>query len=81
VLTLEVDFVWSERYHGKAESFWVWVEDGENEYIYHAEHIVISKRENRHSREIEVTIPVREPLPPQVSIKPKWEVLNPTFLY
>lgn len=29
-LNLQVDFVWSDRFHGKAEPFWVWVEDGEN---------------------------------------------------
>ncbi|KAJ1427305.1 Sec63 Brl domain-containing protein, partial [Ochromonadaceae sp. CCMP2298] len=69
VLTLRVDFQWAERYHRNAEPFWVWVEDGENEYIYHAEHVIISKREIGSSREIEVTIPVREPLPPQYYVR------------
>lgn len=41
-LTLECDFVWSERYHGFSEPFWIWIEDSHNEYIYHTEYISIS---------------------------------------
>jgi activating signal cointegrator complex subunit 3 len=69
LLTLRADFEWSERYHGPAEAFWVWVEDGESEYIYHAEHVIISRRERSERRELEVTIPVREPLPPQYYVR------------
>ncbi len=69
VLTLGIDFEWNDRYHGSAEAFWIWVEDGENEYIYHAEHILITKKDSHTPREIEVTIPVREPLPPQYYVR------------
>lgn len=42
---------------------------GDNEYIYHSEHVLINKREMNKPREIEVTIPIREPLPSQYYIR------------
>ena len=39
-LTLTADFEWSDRYHGAfAEPFYVWVEDGESEFVYHSEQV------------------------------------------
>lgn len=36
-LTLTATFDWVDRHHGGAEPFWIWVEDTENEHIYHKE--------------------------------------------
>lgn len=40
-LQVTSDFDWSDRDHRGAEPFWIWVEDGENEYIYHAESFLL----------------------------------------
>lgn len=68
-LSLTCAFTWSDRYHGKTESFWLWIEDGENEYIYHAEQILISKKQRGEVRKVEATIPIREPVPPQYYVR------------
>ena len=38
-LLLTPAFEWSDRIHGSVEPWWVWVEDGENEHIYHSEYV------------------------------------------
>ena len=62
-------FELSDRYHGQAEPFWVWVEDGENEYIYHSEQFMLTKKQKDAPHRLEFNIPVREPLPPQYYIR------------
>lgn len=42
-LTLTPSFEWSDRQHGGAEPWWLWVEDTENEHIYHKELWLLSK--------------------------------------
>ncbi|OQS02858.1 hypothetical protein THRCLA_04811 [Thraustotheca clavata] len=37
------DFEWDDKYHGKVESWWVWVEDEAS--IYHSEHVLIHKQQ------------------------------------
>jgi hypothetical protein len=68
-LSLFVDFQWSERYHGTAEPFWVWVEDGENEFIYHHEYVLISRKQAGAEHKLEFVIPVRDPMPPQYYVR------------
>lgn len=68
-LTITPSFTWIDRYHGYGESFWIWVEDGENEYIYHAEQFTLAKKQYNEIKFMEFTIPVRDPLPPQYYIK------------
>ena len=34
-LTLEPAFVWRDRAHGAVQRWLVWVEDADNEHIYH----------------------------------------------
>jgi hypothetical protein len=63
------DFEWSDRYHGIAEPFWIWIQDGENEYIYHSEYFILNKKQKDISHHMNFTIPVREPLPPQYYLK------------
>lgn len=69
LLTVTSDFEWNDRYHGNAEPFWIWVEDGENEYIYHSEHFILHKKQRSIEHSLEFTIPIREPIPPQYYIK------------
>jgi activating signal cointegrator complex subunit 3 len=64
-------FEWQDRIHGAGEPYWVWIEDTENEYIYHHESFVITKKifENGSFVSLEFTIPVFEPLPTQLCLK------------
>jgi len=68
-LELIPDFTWSGRYHGGAEGFWLWVEDGENNRIYHHESILFARRTHPEPMEIELTIPAFDPMPPQYFIR------------
>lgn len=68
-LTLNCDFSWSDSYHGPSEPFWIWIEDTNNEYIYHSEYFVLNKKQRFEPHELEFTIPIREPLPPQYYIR------------
>ena len=69
IVELTCAFEWSDRYHGQAQPFWVWVEDGENEYIYHSEQFMLTKKQRNEPHRLEFNIPVREPLPPQYYIR------------
>jgi len=68
-LSVSCSFQWTDRYHGSAEPFWVWVEDGENEFIYHSEQLLISKKQFHEVHKLEFTIPIREPVPPQYYVR------------
>ncbi|KAL3683377.1 hypothetical protein R1sor_001399 [Riccia sorocarpa] len=69
-LTIYPDFVWKDRVHGASERWHIWVEDSENEHIYHSELFVLTKKmmaEESHT--ISFTIPIFEPLPSQYYIR------------
>jgi hypothetical protein len=68
-LEIKAEFNWVDRYHGIAEPFWLWVEDGENEHIYHAEPFILKKKTRLEVHKIDFIIPIREPLPPQYYVK------------
>lgn len=68
-LTLTLDFDWIEKIHGNVESFWLWIEDSEHEYIYHAEHLLFQRNNKSDPKEFEVIIPVRDPLPSQYFVR------------
>ena len=69
-LTLTADFDWCDRYHGThAEPFYVWVEDGESEFVYHSEQFLLLKKQRSQGKVIELTLPIREPLPPQYYVR------------
>lgn len=34
---------WQDKFHGSSESFWIWVEDADNEHIYHSESFQLHK--------------------------------------
>jgi activating signal cointegrator complex subunit 3 len=69
VIELRCSFTWVERWHGGAEAFWVWIEDGENEYIYHSEYILVQKSRRDDAHVLDFAIPIREPLPPQYYLR------------
>ncbi|XP_052868650.1 activating signal cointegrator 1 complex subunit 3 [Anopheles cruzii] len=65
-------FRWNDRVHGKtAEPFWIWIEDPESNYIYHSESFLMTKRQTmrREVQELVMTIPLKDPLPPQYYIR------------
>jgi len=75
--TLTPDFDWNDRLHGTVQGYWIWVEDGESETIYHHEyHLLHKKAATPKSRGgkpepavLAFTIPIKEPLPPQYWLK------------
>lgn len=32
-----------DKFHGMTEAFYIWVEDGENEHVYHSENFLLKK--------------------------------------
>ena len=70
LLTITPDFKWRESVHGNSLRWYLWVEDSENERIYHSEVFTLTKslwREGTQS--IEFPVPVTEPLPSQYYVK------------
>lgn len=51
VLYIEVSlfpsFRWNEAVHGNAESWWMWLEDHEEDRVYHSQRILLTKRQVR----------------------------------
>ncbi|XP_022081843.1 activating signal cointegrator 1 complex subunit 3-like [Acanthaster planci] len=71
-LTITPAFRWSDRVHGTAsESWWIWVEDPDNNHIYHSEYFLLHKKQvlSREPQGLVFTIPIFEPLPSQYYIK------------
>ena len=69
---ITADFRWNDKIHGKfAESFWIWIEDPENNFIYHSEYFQITKKQvvGKDPQELIMTIPLKDPLPPQYYIR------------
>ncbi|PIK56649.1 putative activating signal cointegrator 1 complex subunit 3 [Apostichopus japonicus] len=71
-LTITPDFKWNDRVHGNvSESWWIWVEDPENNHIYHSEYFILQKKQviNQEPQSLVFTIPLFEPLPSQYYVK------------
>ena len=62
-------FDWHGKWCGGSQGFWLWVEDSENERIYHHEYVLLSKRSHPELLSLELTIPAFDPLPPQYYIR------------
>ncbi|CDK26415.1 unnamed protein product [Kuraishia capsulata CBS 1993] len=68
-ITLEADFVWDDKYHGKAQFFWILVEESDKSQILHVEKFILNKKQLRQAHEFDVMIPLSDPAPPQVIVK------------
>lgn len=71
-LTIYANFVWNDKVHGSSsESFWLWIEDPDNNTIYYSENFVITKYNVCHGHPIELafTVPLVEPQPAQYFAK------------
>ncbi|CAK9111167.1 unnamed protein product [Durusdinium trenchii] len=64
-LTITPDFQWDPKVHGRAEPFWVFVEDVNGEQILHQEMFVLQERGAEEEHTLNFTVPITEPLPPQ----------------
>lgn len=44
-LNILPDFQWNDRMHGSvAEPWWIWVEDPDNDNIYHSEYFLLTRK-------------------------------------
>ena len=44
-LTVTPDFKWNDRLHGSSsDPWWIWVEDAENNSMYHSEYFLLQKK-------------------------------------
>ncbi|KXN71829.1 Sec63-domain-containing protein [Conidiobolus coronatus NRRL 28638] len=68
-VTIYPDFVWNEKVHGTGEPFLLLVEDMDNIELYHSEQIFITKNYIGDEIKVMFTIPIPEPLPPQIFIR------------
>ncbi|XP_059178780.1 activating signal cointegrator 1 complex subunit 3-like [Physella acuta] len=71
-LEITPDFKWDDKVHGgTAEPFWIWVEDPDNNHIYHNEYFLLHKKQvqNVETQTVVFTIPIFEPLPSQYYVR------------
>eukprot|EP00850_Spirogloea_muscicola_P017869 SM000157S02099 [mRNA] locus=s157:242304:257751:- [translate_table: standard] len=70
-LSITPDFVWKDRVHGTTERWLVWVEDSENEHIYHSDVFNLNRKMVSEGRDLKMTftIPIFEPLPSQYYVR------------
>jgi len=68
-LFITPDFKWNDRYHGTAESYWIWVENSETSEIYHHEYFILGRRKLYDDHELNFTIPLSDPLPTQIYVR------------
>jgi activating signal cointegrator complex subunit 3 len=67
-VTLTPQFRWHDSAHGAVEPFWLWVEDAENQHIYHTEYFLLHKNQLDEPHKLEFTVPVFDPPPSQYLI-------------
>lgn len=69
-LAIEPTFAWRDAAHGNSLKWHVWVEDSENEHVYHSEQWILTKKMMREeSQRLAFAIPIFEPLPTQYYIR------------
>ncbi|KAK8976431.1 hypothetical protein V6N11_013567 [Hibiscus sabdariffa] len=67
-LTITPDFQWEDKVHGYVEPFWVIIEDNDGEYILHHEYFLLKKQYVDEDHNLNFTVPIYEPLPPEYFI-------------
>ncbi|EIE24813.1 Sec63-domain-containing protein [Coccomyxa subellipsoidea C-169] len=76
-LTVQPTFQWRDASHGNSMQWHIWVEDSENEHVYHSETWMLTKKMMREPQHrLAFTIPIFEPLPSQYYIR----VVSDTWL-
>lgn len=68
-VSLRAAFDWSARVHGSSQAYYVWVEDFDDEHVYHKERFVLPEVKKHESHLLAFTIPLFEPLPPQYLVR------------
>lgn len=68
-LEIEPDFAWDYKIHGKAQFFWIWIEDSESYELLHVEKFILSKAKLNDSHIMDVTVPLNDPIPPQIIVR------------
>ncbi|ELT88015.1 hypothetical protein CAPTEDRAFT_159536 [Capitella teleta] len=71
-LSIVPEFQWNDKVHGLGtEPFWIWVEDPDNNHIYHSEYFMMHKKHVQHkeTQYLVFTIPIFEPLPSQYYVR------------
>ncbi|XP_076287780.1 activating signal cointegrator 1 complex subunit obelus [Lasioglossum baleicum] len=71
-LKIYPQFRWNDKVHGKtSEPFWIWIEDPDNNFLYHHEYFVLTKKMVccNLEQELVMTIPLYEPRPAQYIVK------------
>lgn len=76
-LVITALFEWSDRIHGTTDPWWIWVEDPDNEHIYHSEQFQLHRMmlKDKEPLRINFTIPIFDPLPAQYyvrAVSDKW---------
>lgn len=41
----QADFEWRDNVHGSSQRWLLWVEDQDNEYMYHSETVIMTKKQ------------------------------------
>ncbi|PBJ73680.1 ATP-dependent RNA helicase [Trypanosoma cruzi cruzi] len=70
-VTITSTFTWNSRYHGSSELFWLFVEDQDNNFIFHHEAVSLKRKE------VEMGVPVVVDL--SVPIVPEYDMYSVRF--
>ena len=68
-LYLTPDFGWNDKHNGTSEAYWIWVENSETSEIYHHEYFILTRKKLYDDHEMNFTIPLSDPLPPQIYVR------------
>lgn len=68
-VTLEPEFIWDFKIHGKAQFYWIWVEDSDHFEILHFEKFILSKQKLDNPHVLTFTVPLADPLPSQIVVR------------
>jgi len=69
-LSMQPNFFWSDKAHGSAVRWIIWVEDTDNEHIYHLEQWILQKKALQQAPfRLSFTIPLAEPRPSQYLVR------------
>lgn len=63
-LSLTPAFNWAHEVHGQVESFWILVEDVDEEHVLHVETFLLKERWATEEHFVSFTVPLLDPLPP-----------------